>query len=46
MNFDNVASAMQSLFILSTLEGWPDIMNNALDAADAEQVKFFNLSLA
>lgn len=31
-NFDNVFSAMKTLFIVSSLEGWPDIMLQAVDA--------------
>jgi len=30
-NFDDVAHAMQTLFVVSSLEGWPDIMFYALD---------------
>jgi hypothetical protein len=33
-NFDNVAEAMLSLFIISSLEGWPDIMYNAVDSTE------------
>jgi hypothetical protein len=32
-NFDNVAAAMLSLFIMSSLEGWPELMYDACDAA-------------
>ena len=38
VNFDNIGSALLSIFILSTLEGWPDIMANCMDADDAESV--------
>lgn len=31
-NFDNVYEAMVTLFIISTLEGWPDIMYQGVDA--------------
>mmetsp|Transcript_29089 Transcript_29089/g.26478 ORF Transcript_29089/g.26478 Transcript_29089/m.26478 type:complete len:230 (-) Transcript_29089:951-1640(-) len=34
VNFDNVVVGMLSLFILSTQEGWPDIMNTVSDAND------------
>ena len=30
-HFDNVFNAFEALFITSTLEGWVDIMNNAID---------------
>ncbi len=36
-NFDNVINAMQTLFIVSSLEGWPEIMYNALDSTEVEQ---------
>lgn len=35
-NFDNVLEAMMTLFIVSSLEGWPDIMYVAVDATDIE----------
>ncbi len=35
-NFDNIANGLISLFILSTLEGWPFILGAALDANDPE----------
>lgn len=35
-NFDNILEAMKSLFILSSLEGWPDIMYQALDATGVD----------
>ena len=31
-NFDNVFQAMMTLYIVASLEGWPDIMLNAVDA--------------
>lgn len=36
-NFDNVLEAMKALFILASLEGWPDIMYQALDATGIDQ---------
>ena len=30
-NFDNIGEAMITLFVVSSLEGWPDIMYQALD---------------
>lgn len=35
-NYDSVPRAMLSLFILSTLEGWPDLMRQTLDANGTE----------
>lgn len=32
MNFDNVTSGMITLFVLSTLEGWPDYLYFFVDA--------------
>jgi voltage-gated sodium channel type XI alpha len=32
-NFDNVFQAMMALFIMSSLEGWPELMYDACDAA-------------
>lgn len=34
INYDNFMNSMTSLFILSTLEGWPDYMYQAIDASD------------
>lgn len=31
-NFDNIVQAMLTLFIVSTLEGWPDIMLVSVDS--------------
>lgn len=33
-NYDNVINAMVTLFIVSSEEGWPDIMYTAIDATD------------
>jgi len=30
-NFDDVPQGMSTLFVVSSLEGWPDIMHHALD---------------
>lgn len=35
-NFDNVLEAMMTLFIVSSLEGWPDIMYKAVDASEID----------
>jgi len=34
MNFDNILRGMISLFVLSTLEGWPDYLILWTDAGD------------
>ena len=36
MNFDNILRGMLTLFVLSTLEGWPDYMIFFMDAGDDE----------
>jgi hypothetical protein len=33
-NFDNVLNAMMTLFVVSSLEGWPEIMLRAVDGTD------------
>ena len=38
-NFDNILSAMSTIFILSSLEGWPDIMFLCIDSNLKEIVK-------
>lgn len=35
-NFDNIYTAMITLYVVSSLEGWPDIMYWAIDANDKE----------
>lgn len=35
MNFDNILSGMVTLFVLSTLEGWPNYLYNFIDADDS-----------
>lgn len=37
-NFDNIYKAMISLFIVGSLEGWPDIMYYAIDQGTDETV--------
>lgn len=32
MNMDNILNALVTLFVLSTLEGWPDYMYDFIDA--------------
>jgi len=36
-NFDSVPQAMLSLFVIASLEGWPDIMYQAVDATGVEK---------
>ncbi|CAD8079150.1 unnamed protein product [Paramecium primaurelia] len=38
-NFDNILNGMLTLFILSTLEGWPDIMYWFIDADESGPIK-------
>ena len=35
-NFDSVPQAMKALYIISTFEGWPDIMHQAVDATGVD----------
>ena len=35
-NFDDIGQSMVTLFILTTMEGWPDILGAAMDANDPE----------
>ena len=39
MNFDNIISGMITLFVVSTLEGWPDYLFNFMDADDSGPIK-------
>lgn len=36
-NFDDVIKAMTTLYIVSSLEGWPDIMLQAVDSVDVNE---------
>jgi hypothetical protein len=36
-NYDNIMQAMMSLFVVSTLEGWPDIMLQSVDSVDVDK---------
>lgn len=45
VNFENIYSSLQTLFILSTLEDWPDIMNDCMDANDESIVLLLNVFL-
>ncbi|EAR95184.2 cation channel family protein (macronuclear) [Tetrahymena thermophila SB210] len=35
-NFDNILNAMRTLYIISSLEGWPDLMYQAIDSNTAD----------
>lgn len=41
INFDNIFKAMNSLFVLSSKEGWPDYMWNAIDSDVPENVHIY-----
>lgn len=41
-NFDNVINAMMTLFIVSSFEGWPEIMNNCVDSVKEGHGPRFN----
>ena len=36
VNFDDIVQSMVSLFVMSTLEGWPDYMSSNIDGAGAD----------
>ena len=36
-NFDNISKAMVTLYIVSSLENWPNIMYYAIDANEKEE---------
>ena len=36
-NFDNVGTAMLTLFVVSTLEGWPNVMYKATESTDVDR---------
>ena len=37
MNFDNIGTAMVTLFVISSREGWEQSMLRAIDSTDVEQ---------
>ena len=43
-NFDNVKEAMTTLYVVASLEGWPDIMFYSLDFMGARQGPKYNVS--
>ena len=45
-NFDDVSEAMTTLYVVSSLEGWPDIMFQALDFTEPNKGPSYNNSPA
>ncbi|CDW83245.1 voltage-gated ion channel superfamily [Stylonychia lemnae] len=43
-NFDNLPVSMMSLFILSSTEGWGDIMYNGVDATEIDHQPVYNMN--
>jgi len=43
-NFDNVPNGFLTLFIVSSLEGWPDIMYQAVESTVADKGPQFGAS--
>lgn len=43
-NFDDIGQSMVTLYVLSNMEGWPAILNNAMDANDPNEGPRFNNS--
>ncbi|GMR47449.1 hypothetical protein PMAYCL1PPCAC_17643 [Pristionchus mayeri] len=41
-NFDNVANAMVSLFVVSTFEGWPDLLYVAINSNEEDHGPIYN----
>jgi len=41
-NFDHIGNAFVTLFVLSSLEGWPNIMAAVFDAGKAEDGPSYN----
>uniref|UniRef100_A0A915B5U1 Voltage-dependent L-type calcium channel subunit alpha n=1 Tax=Parascaris univalens TaxID=6257 RepID=A0A915B5U1_PARUN len=41
-NFDNVADAMVSLFVVSTFEGWPDLLYVAINSNEEDRGPIYN----
>ena len=37
-HYDNIGQAMMSLFVVSTFEGWPNILHNSMDSSSKEGV--------
>ena len=43
-NFDDISQSLVTLYVLSTLEGWPTMLGSALDANDPAVGPIFNNS--
>ena len=43
-NFDNIAASMLTLIEVSTLEGWIDVMFDAMDISEKDKVPITNAS--
>eukprot|EP00759_Apiculatamorpha_spiralis_P022805 PhF_6_TR26709/c0_g1_i1/m.39046/K04853/CACNA1F; voltage-dependent calcium channel L type alpha-1F len=43
-NFDNVPNSIMTLFIITTLEGWVDIMHNGMDAVGPDHAMSINVN--
>ena len=43
-NFDDIGQSLVTLYVLSTLEGWPTMLGSALDANDPEVGPIYNNS--
>ena len=41
-NFDNILYAMNSLFVIGSLEGWLDIMHTCIDSNKSDIVIIFS----
>ena len=41
-NFDNIVESMVTLYVLSTMEGWPNVLGSMLDANSATEGPIFN----
>lgn len=41
-NFDNILNALRTLYVITSLEGWPDIMFKIIDSNTPEYVYFIN----
>ena len=45
-NFNNILEAMMTLFVVSSLEGWPDIMYHSLDIVGEDKGPAFENDVA
>jgi hypothetical protein len=44
LHFDDIFHALESLFVVATLEGWVSVMNTCLDITEAEHAPVTNSS--